>query len=92
MTYIKTPEGRVVSDEEEMHNMVTAHFNEWFAMPEYIKTSSLHVSESWHEAVDSEEAFVAATESTGAPEHLRREIYPALGLHTYRQTNAVMTE
>ena len=38
--------GRVVSDEKEIHNMVTAHFNEWFVMPEYAKASSLHVSES----------------------------------------------
>ena len=44
MTYIKTPEGRVVADEIEIHNMVTEHFNEWFAMPEDAKTSSLHVS------------------------------------------------
>ena len=52
-----------------IHNMVTTHFNEWFAMPEYAKASSLHVPESWHEAVGSEEAFVAATEMTGVPEH-----------------------
>ena len=28
MTYIRAPDGRVLSDEEEIHNMVTAHFNE----------------------------------------------------------------
>ena len=45
MTYTKTSEGRAMPDEEKIHNMVTAHFKEWFAMPEYAKTSSLHVSE-----------------------------------------------
>ena len=64
MTYIKTPLGGVVSDEEEIRNMLTANFNQWFAMPEYAKTSSLHVS--WHQAVDSVEAFVAATERLGS--------------------------
>ena len=59
MTYVKTVEGRVVSGEKEIHNMVTAHFNEWFAMPKYAKASSLHISESWHDAVGSVEAFVA---------------------------------
>ena len=53
MTYIKTPEGWVVSDEEEIDNMVTTHFNEWFTKPKYAKKSNLYVSESWHEAVDS---------------------------------------
>ena len=43
MQYIKTQEGRVVTDEEEIHNMVTAHFNEWFAMP--ANAAGLHVSE-----------------------------------------------
>ena len=90
MTFIKTPEGRVVTDEEEIHNMVTAHFNEWFAMPD--NASSLHVSESWHEAVDTEEAFVAATAITGVPEPLRREIYPALRAQSYPAANAAMIE
>ena len=47
---------------------------------------------SWYEAVDSVEAFVAATESTGVPVHLRREIYPALRLNIYPEANAAMTE
>ena len=51
----------------------------------------MHVSESWHEAVDSEEAFIAASETTGVPEHLRREIYPALRAQTYPEANAAMT-
>ena len=92
ITYIKPPEGRVVSDEEEIHNMPIVHFNERFAMPDYAMTSSLHVSESWHETVDSEEAFVAATETTGVPEHLRREVYSSLRLHTYPEAKVAMTE
>ena len=60
-TYIKTPEGRVVSDDGEIHNMVISHFSEWFAISDYGKTSTLHVFESWHETVESVEAFVAAT-------------------------------
>ena len=46
MAYIKAADGRVIADEVEIHNMVTSHFNEWFAMPEYAKESSLHLSDS----------------------------------------------
>ena len=88
MTYIQTSKGRVVTGEEKIHNMVRAYFNKWFAMPDETKTSSLHVSESWHKAVDSEEAFVEATEASGVPEHLWREIYPALRAQTYPEANA----
>ena len=72
--------------------MVTAHFNEWFAMPKYEKSLSLHVSGSLHEAVNTKDAFVAATESSVFPEQTRREIYPALILHTYPEANAAMIE
>ena len=53
-------------------------------MPEYANGLSLHVSESWHEAVDSEEA------STGVSKHQRSEIYPALRLHTLPEANVAM--
>ena len=60
----------MVSDDEKIHSMVTA---QGLVIPDYAKTSSLHVSESWHEAVDSAEAFVAASKSTGVLEHLRNK-------------------
>ena len=66
MTYIRATEDRVVVDDEEVHNMVTAHFNEMYAMPEDAKTPN------------------------GVPEHLRREIYPALRAQTYPEANAAM--
>ena len=42
--------------------------------------------------MDSEEAFVAATATTGVPEVLRREIYPALRAQSYLDANAAMIE
>ena len=74
MTYFKTPDGRVVSDEKDI--------NKQFAMPEYAKASSLHVSEPWHEAVESEEAFLVATASSGVFEELRKDLDPDLLLET----------
>ena len=33
----------VLSDETQMDDMVTKHFNEWFVALEYAKTPSLHI-------------------------------------------------
>ena len=44
MTYIKTADGIIVSVEVLIHDMVKKHFNEWFAIPDYAKTSAFHMS------------------------------------------------
>ena len=68
--------------------MVTNHFNEWFAIPDYAKTCSLHMSPTWHSAVDSVEAFLEETETSEVPEDLRRKLYPSLRHDAYPQANA----
>ena len=88
MTYIKTPDGIVLADEALIHEMVTKHFNDWFAIPDYAKTSSLHLSPSGHTVVDSVDAFLEATETSGVPEELRRKLYPSLRHDAYPQANA----
>ena len=88
MAYIKSQDGIIVTHEVLIHDMVTNHFNEWFAIPEYAKTSTLHMSPTWHTAVDSVEAFLKATETSGVPEELRRKLYPSLRHDAYPQANA----
>ena len=90
MTFIKSPHGSVLADELLIHDMVTNHFNDWFVIPEYAKTSFLHMSSTWHTAVVSVETFLEATESSGAPEDLRRQLYPSLRHDAYPQANAEM--
>ena len=90
MTYIRTPEGDILTDELEIHELVTQHFNEWFAIPEFAQNSLLHMSPTWHTSVDSEEAFLEATSTSGVPEELRRKLYPSLRHDAYPQANAEM--
>ena len=35
MTYIRTPEMNILADETKIYDMVTKHFNEWFAIPKF---------------------------------------------------------
>ena len=90
MTYIRTPEGDILTDEHEIHEMVTQHFNEWFAMPEFAQESMLHMSPTWHVSVDTKEAFLEATSTSGVPEEFRRNLYPSLRHNAYPQANAEM--
>ena len=50
----------------------------------------LHMSPTWNTAVDSEEAFLEATVSSGVTEDLRRKLYPSLRHDAYPQANAEM--
>ena len=91
MTYIRTPEGNTLSDEAEIHDMVTSHFTDWFVIPEFAKkTSVLHMSPTLNTAVDSEEAFLKATASSGVPEDLRRKLYPTLRYDAFPRSDVKM--
>ena len=67
--------------------MVTKHFNDSFAISEYAKTSSFHMSPTWHTAVDSGDAFLGATETSGVPEDFV-EVVPSLRHDAYPQADA----
>ena len=88
MTYIKTSAGTILTDEALIHEMVTKHSNDWFAIPDYAKTSSLHISPTWYTAVDSVDAFLEATETSGEPADLYRKLYPSLRHDAYPRANA----
>ena len=88
MTYIRTPEGNILSDEALIHDMITNHFNDWFAIPDYAKSSSLHMSPTWHIAADSVDIFLEAMATSQVPEDLRWTLYPSLRHDAYPQANA----
>ena len=90
MTQIRMPKGTILPDQTEIHDMVTNHFNEWFVIPELAKTSMLHMPPIWNTGVDSEEAVLEATATSGVPEDLLRELYPSLHHDAYPQANAEM--
>ena len=53
-------EGNILTDEREIHDIVTKYFNKWFAIPEFSQTSMLHMSQTWNTLVETEESFLDA--------------------------------
>ena len=86
MTYIKSADGIIVSDEVLIHDMVTKHSNEWFAVPEYSKTSPLHISPTWRPAVDSVDAFLEATETSCQRSYTGSYTHPCVLMRTHKRT------
>ena len=48
--------------------MVTNPFNEWFAIPKFAQTSTLHMSPTWNTAVYSVNAFLEASATSRVSE------------------------
>ena len=65
---------------ETVHTVMTAHFEQWYAMPPHYTTDQLHTGQ-WQDTLKDFASFYAAVQHTKVPEPLCHLIYRAI-MHT----------
>ena len=76
---VKESSTRVDVTPLEVHEALTRHFQNWYAMPEHYQEDQLHNGD-WESVIQSFPAFYSATAHTGVPENLCHLIYEAIQL------------
>ena len=74
---VRDTDGRTYVTPQSVHQASTAHFREWYDMPEDYR-STIHSIPDWRPHLLSYDSFIAQFPNTQVPRHLSEKIYNAL--------------